>query len=47
MNIGLIIFALFGSFVGLISTVYIVVAMFAVFGFKIYRKIKFGIKLYD
>ena len=47
MNIGLIIFAIFGSIVGLLSTLYIVVALFVILGYKIYRKAKFHIPLYN
>lgn len=38
---------IFGGGVGLISTLYIVVSLFAVIGFKIFRKIKYGMSLYD
>ena len=47
MNIGLIIFAIFGSIVGLLSTLYIVVALFVILGYKIYRKAKFHTPLYN
>ena len=38
---------IFGGGVGLFSTLYIVVSLFAVIGFKIFRKIKYGMSLYD
>lgn len=47
MNIGLIIFAIFGSLVGLLSTLYIVVSLFWILGYKILRKVKHGTPLYD
>lgn len=47
MNIGLIIFAIFGSLVGLLSTLYIVVSLFWILGYKIWRKVKHGTPLYD
>ena len=47
MNIGLIIFAVFGSLVGMLSTLYIVVSLFWILGYKIWRKVKHGTPLYD
>ena len=47
MNIGLIIFAIVGSIIGLASTFYIVISMFGILGAKIVRKIKHGTPLYD
>lgn len=38
---------IFGGGVGLFSTLYIVVSLFGVIGFKIFRKIKYGMSLYD
>lgn len=38
---------IFGGGVGLFSTLYIVVSLFAVIGFKIFRKIKYGMSFYD
>lgn len=40
MNIGLIIFAIIGSIIGLASTFYIVISMFWILGVKIVRRIK-------
>lgn len=36
-----------GGGVGLFSTLYIILALFAVISFKIYRKLRYGISLYD
>lgn len=47
MNIGLIIFAIVGSIIGLAATFYIVVSMFWILGAKIVRRIRHGIPLYD
>ena len=47
MNIGLIIFAIIGSIIGLASTFYIVISMFWILGVKIVRRIKHGTPLYD
>ena len=47
MNIGLVIFAIFGSVIGLASTLYIVISMFWILGVKIVRKIKNGTPLSD
>lgn len=47
MNIGFIIFAIFGSLVGLLSTLYIVVSLFWILGYKVWRKAKHGTPLYD
>lgn len=47
MNIGYLILIIFGGSIGLLSTLYIVVSLFATIGYKIYRKIKYGISLYD
>jgi UPF0716 family protein affecting phage T7 exclusion len=38
MNIGLIIFAIIGSIIGLASTFYIVISMFWILGVKIVRR---------
>lgn len=46
MNIGYLILTIFGGAVGLISTLYIVVSLFATIGYKIYRKAKYGISLF-
>ena len=43
MNIGLIIFAIIGSIIGLASTF----SMFWILGVKIVRRIKHGTPLYD
>ncbi len=47
MNVFMIIFFLFEVVIGLASTLYLVVSLFAVLGFKIFRKCKYGISLYN
>lgn len=38
---------IFGGGIGLLSCLYMIVSMFAVIGFKIYRKIRYGMSLYE
>ena len=47
MNIGLIIFAIIGSIIGLASTFYIVISMFWILGVKIVGRINHGTTMYD
>ena len=47
MNIFMMIFFIFEAAIGLASTLYMVVSLFVVLGFKIYRKCKYGISLYN
>lgn len=47
MNIFMIIFFIFEVVIGLASTLYMVVSLFAVLGYKIYRKCKYKASLYD
>lgn len=47
MNVFMIIFFLFEVVIGLASTLYLVISLFAVLGFKIFRKCKYGISLYN
>lgn len=47
MNIGLIILLIVGGGISIVTTLYLIVSMFAVIGFKIFRKIKYGISLYN
>lgn len=47
MNILMIIFFLFEVVMGLASSVYLLVSLVVVLGYKIYRKFKFGNSLYD
>ena len=47
MNIFMIIFFLLEAVVGLASSLYILVSLFVTIGYKIYRKCKFGISLYN
>lgn len=46
MNIGYLLLTIFGGTVGLLSTLYIIVSLFATIGYKIYRKAKYGISLF-
>lgn len=47
MNIGVLILIVVGGISGGLSTLYLVVSLFGTLGFKIYRKIKYGISLYN
>lgn len=47
MNIGMLLIIIFECVAGVASTLYIVVSMFAVLGYKIFRKIKYHMPLYD
>ncbi len=47
MDIFMIIFFGLEAIVGLASSLYILVSLFATIGYKIYRKTKFGISLYN
>ena len=47
MNIFMIIFFLLEAAVGLASSLYILVSLFVTIGYKIYRKSKYGISLYN
>lgn len=47
MNIGLILIVILGGALGALSTLYIVVSLFGTIGFKIFRKMKYGMSLYD
>jgi len=47
MNIFLWILVLIGGAAGAFSTLYIVVSLFAVIFYKIYRKAKYHVSLYD
>lgn len=47
MNIGTIILIIIGGACGIFSTLYIVFSLFGVIGYKIYRKIRHGISLYN
>lgn len=47
MDILMFIFFLIEAAMGLLSTLYLIVSLFAVLGFKIYRKCKYGISLYN
>lgn len=41
MKIGLLPLIIFGGLAGALSSIYVVVSLFATIGYKIYRKIKF------
>ncbi|MDD6038476.1 MAG: hypothetical protein PUD20_06750 [bacterium] len=47
MNLFMYIIVFFAVIVGVVSTLAIVFLLFGTIGFKIYRKIKYGISLYD
>ena len=47
MNIGLILIVILGGALGAASTLYIVVSLFGTIGYKIFRKVKYGMSLYD
>lgn len=47
MNLFVWITVVLGGIAGALSTLYLVFAMFTVLGYKIYRKIKYGLSLYD
>ena len=47
MDILVFVFFLFEAVVGLASSLYIMLSLFVTIGYKIYRKSKYGISLYD
>jgi hypothetical protein len=47
MNIGLWILVLIGGVAGALSTFYIIISLFATIIYKIYRKVKYNISLFD
>ena len=47
MDIFMIIFFIFEAAMGLASTLYLIVSLFVVLGYKIMRKFKYGMSLYD
>ena len=47
MDIFMLIFFLLEAVIGLASSLYILVSLFVVIGYKIYRKCKFGVSLYN
>jgi hypothetical protein len=47
MNIGLWILVLIGGAVGALSTLYIIISLFATIIYKIYRKVKCNISMFD
>lgn len=46
-NIGVILLVILGGALGAFSTLYIILSLFWTLGFKIVRKIKYGMSLYD
>ena len=47
INLGLWIIIIIGGVSGIGSSLYIVFSLFGTLGYKIYRKIRFGISLYQ
>ena len=47
MNIGMMIICVIGGLAGLLSAAYLLVSMPVVIVWKIYRKIRFGYKMYQ
>ena len=47
MNIGLLILIVIGGAAGGLYTLYIAVSLFGTLGYKIYRKIRYGMSLYS
>lgn len=47
MNIGLLLLIIIGGAAGGLSTIYIAVSLFGTLGYKIYRKIRYGLSLYS
>ena len=47
MNIGLWIIVIVGGAVGILSTLYCVVSLIAVLGYKVYRKVVHKIPMYN
>jgi len=46
MNIATILILIIGGAAGIFSTFYIVISLFATLGYKIYRKVKYGISMF-
>ena len=47
MNIFLILFMIISTLIAVSSTLYILIDMFWMIGYKLYRKIKFNASMYD
>lgn len=47
MNILIYVLMIIGGAAGFLSTVYLVLAMPILFGWKVYRKVKYNIALFD
>lgn len=46
MSIGMWIFVIIGGAAGLTSTLYILISMFAVIFYKLFRKVRYGISMF-
>lgn len=47
MNIGVLLLIVIGGAAGGLSTLYLFVSLFGTLGYKIFRKVKYGMSLYD
>lgn len=47
MNIVSLLILIIGGAAGIFSTFYIVISLFATLGYKMYRKIKYGISMFN
>ncbi len=47
MNIVTLLILIVGGTAGIFSTFYIVISLFVTLGYKIYRKIKYGISMFN
>lgn len=47
MNIGLWIIIIIGGSVGALSSLYIIASLFGTIGYKLFRKMKYHVSLYD
>lgn len=47
MNIVTVLILIVGGAAGFLSTLYIILSLFGTLGYKIYRKIKYGISLFN
>lgn len=47
MNFGILILVFLGGAIGLLTWIYLIVSLFGMIGYKIYRSIKYHVSLYD
>ncbi len=47
MNIGMILLMIFGAGLAITTTGYLVVSIFAVIGYKLIRKVKYGTSMFN